>query len=111
MSESKVEQVACRAILKKFGVKSIKLTPMKSTGFPDRIFWLPGGKPLLIEFKSSVGFLSLKQEYIIGQLKALGYRVVVCRTVKEALMAVEDLIFRLKDVRVANQDKFSKKRR
>jgi hypothetical protein len=33
------------------GILGSKLKVLGDTSWPDRIFWLPGGKPLLIEFK------------------------------------------------------------
>ena len=33
------------------GVPSIKLNLKGNRGWPDREFWIPGGRPLLIEFK------------------------------------------------------------
>ena len=89
MKESRIEQMACKQILEKFNVISVKLTPAQSTGYPDRLFWLPGGKPLLIEFKRPNEQLSPKQSHINLGLKMLGYQVEVCRSAAQAVAVVE----------------------
>lgn len=42
-------------------------------GMPDRVFWLPGGSPLIIEFKRRGKKPRKLQAYRIKELKELGY--------------------------------------
>lgn len=93
--ETQIEQQACRQILLKHGIKSIKLTPTQATGYPDRLFFIPGGKPLLIEFKRPGEAPRPKQRHIIQWLKKLGYQVAVCDSVESATMVVRRIITRL----------------
>ena len=46
-------------------------------GYPDRIFFIPGGRPLLIEFKSRGKKPRPLQEHRINTLLNLGYDVEV----------------------------------
>lgn len=48
------------------------------TGWPDVIFWLDGGCPVLIEFKRSGGKPRKRQTFIHKQLRDRGYYVYVC---------------------------------
>lgn len=92
MIEAKIEQAACRKIKDTYNVKSIKLTPTQSTGYPDRIFFLTGGRPLLIEFKRPGEKPRPKQAYVLNELGRLGYLVTVCTSVRGACRAVDDAI-------------------
>lgn len=76
--ETKIEKKTCDLVLNFLGVENSKLKDQGETGFPDRCFWLPGGKPLLIEFKQPGEDPDPKQEYIHNKLKKLGYQVEVC---------------------------------
>lgn len=67
----------CVAYAKKFGIKVLKINPLWAVGWPDRIFFVPGGKPLLIEFKRPGGKLSKNQASTIRQLREVGYDVQV----------------------------------
>lgn len=84
--ESAIERTACRKVRETYGVSSIKLLSQGSTGLPDRLFLVPGGRPLFIEFKRPGGELSAKQQYVCGCLRELGYRVNVCDSVDQVLM-------------------------
>src|SRR5690606_14277269 len=46
-----VERPAARRALQELGVFSIKIAAAQETGYPDRLFLIPGGRPLFIEFK------------------------------------------------------------
>ncbi len=87
--ESSVETGACQRILDELGVESLKLNVRGKIGFPDRLFWLPGGRPLLIEFKR-VGEEPRKiQTHIHKKLKKLGYMIEVHDDVESAFRAVQ----------------------
>jgi hypothetical protein len=57
------------------GITQAKLSNLP--GYPDRIVWLKGGRPVLIEFKSPTGVLSAKQKVVQKRLIDLGYKVYV----------------------------------
>lgn len=52
-----------------------KLNVMLRRGLPDDIFWIPGGRPALLEFKRRGKKPTPLQAYTIKKLKALGYDV------------------------------------
>ena len=85
--ETKIELQACDLIFGNLGIGSLKVNVRGNTGWPDRIFWVPGGKPLIIEFKTPDGELSPKQKYHIERLKKDGYNVEVCDNAIDALYA------------------------
>ena len=58
------------------GVVVSKLTD--PTGIPDHVFWMPGGRPVLIEFKA-VGLEPTQlQEYYLTEFVGNGYRALSC---------------------------------
>src|SRR5688572_27249648 len=75
--ESKVEREACDLVYNNLGIANSKLVTPGDTGYPDRIFWLPGGKPFLIEFKQPGKEARVKQAHIHKLLRKLGYLVEV----------------------------------
>ena len=73
------------------GIESIKLQApygRGETSYPDRQFFVPGGRPLLIEFKRPGDDPDPKQEYIHGLLRTLGYDVQVHDNRETALEAI-----------------------
>jgi hypothetical protein len=90
--ESKIEQDTCDLVWKHLGIVGSKLVTPGDTGYPDRIFWLPGGKPLLIEFKRPGEEPEPKQEYIHAQLRKLGYQVEVHDNAIRAFQAVIEAV-------------------
>lgn len=70
------------------GVKVLKVNPLWSAGWPDRVFFLPGGRPLLIEFKRSGGKTRAKQDEVIAKLRSHGYEVVTIDSVEEGKEAI-----------------------
>jgi hypothetical protein len=87
--ESKIERDACRRALDEQGVPNIKMIhPGGETGWPDRCFFIPGGKPFLLEFKE-VGYKpDKKQAYIHDMLEGLGYDVAWTDNTEDALAAI-----------------------
>lgn len=53
--------------------KVLKVNPLWAAGWQDRIFFVPGGKPLIIEFKRPGGVTSPLQEKRHEELLLLGY--------------------------------------
>ena len=88
-----IENAACDRILTELGIFSLKLNVKGNTGWPDREFFVPGGCPMLIEFKRPGGGLekdlSPKQELIIERLLYARYQVEVHDTVEGAFEAVK----------------------
>ena len=60
------------------GGLQIKLNILGRRGWPDRIFFPVGGKPVLIEFKRVNQDARALQAYVHGELRARGYVVYVC---------------------------------
>jgi hypothetical protein len=85
--ETDIERKACKQA-EKLGVRNIKINTRSDTGWPDRIFFIPGGRPLFIEFKRPGEDPDPKQEYIHEILKKLGYDIEVHDTVEGAVSAV-----------------------
>ena len=88
MKESKIERDAVNLVRKYLGIVGSKLVTPGDTGYPDRIFWIPGGRPLLIEFKRPGEEPRPKQEHIHAQLKQLGYKIEVHDNAVRAFSAV-----------------------
>jgi hypothetical protein len=78
--ESAIE-AACVKYASKRGCLSVKLQG-GTTGTPDRLFLLPGGQPLLVEFKQLTGRLSPRQMLVFDQYGALGHIVLIVRRPK-----------------------------
>ncbi len=70
------------------GIPASKLQVKYDTSYPDRIFWIEGGKPLVIEFKRPGPDPKPKQEYVHGLLRTLGYQVEVHDTVDGAVSSI-----------------------
>lgn len=99
--ESKVERAVCHKALNDLGVPNVKVIhPGGETGWPDRCFFLPGGKPLYIEFKWPGEEPDAKQVYIHKMLRELGYDVEWHDNEAEALAAIRA---RLDSARISAQ--------
>lgn len=57
------------------GLFHIKLTPAGRRGMQDRLFFIPGGRPTLIEFKAPGEELRPLQRYYFDKLKGLNYDI------------------------------------
>ncbi len=53
-----------------------KLTEL--VGVPDRVFFVPGGRPLIVEFKARDESPEAIQNWYLLELERLGYRVITC---------------------------------
>jgi len=85
MLESTVERRACARALGELGVANYKLAGAGQRGKPDRLFLIPGGRPLLIEFKKVGEKPDPLQRQDHKILRLLGYDVVVCDDADDAL--------------------------
>lgn len=88
--ERKIEKDVC-AFAHKLGIPNIKLD-ISCGGYPDRLFLIPGGRPLFIEFKSPSGKMTVRQSAIYEALKTLGYNVKICRNVDEASREIKEAL-------------------
>lgn len=52
-------------------------------GMQDMVFWIPGGQPLLMEFKDPNGQVSTIQHYWVNYFRGIGYNVKVCSNAKD----------------------------
>ena len=77
MLEAAIEAGCCKYAVKR-GCIPVKLQG-GVTGTPDRLFLLPGGKTLLVEFKSPTGRLSPRQKLVHATYATRGHRVHVVR--------------------------------
>jgi hypothetical protein len=84
-----IEEAVCEEALREWGVLNKKLNGRGDTGWPDREFFIPGGKPLLIEFKAPGEEPDPKQLFIHAQLIARGYDVQTHDNKEEALRAIQ----------------------
>lgn len=80
--ESALESTAVRWARDR-GIVVAKLTEL--VGVPDRIFFVPGGKPLIIEFKARRNEPSETQAWYLDTLRAAGYDAHSCDTKEKFL--------------------------
>lgn len=85
MLERTVERTACQRALSELGVASMKLAAQGQRSWPDRLFLIPGGRPLLIEFKAPGEGPRVDQLQCHNILRMLGYQVEVCDDADDAL--------------------------
>ena len=74
---------------------AVKLLSQFVNGLPDRLYLLPGGRALFIEFKSAGKKPTRIREHIIGRIRTLGFTVLVVdspETWKEAVLVIDKLL-------------------
>jgi hypothetical protein len=67
------------------GILNCKFTATGSAGWPDRIFWIAGGRPKLVEFKKQGESPTKLQLHRMRQLKNLDYDVFWTDNADEAI--------------------------
>ena len=87
--EIDIENEACELILTELHVINVKIKPAGTNGWPDRLFFVPGGKPLFIEFKRPGKEARKLQKLIHRRLRHYGYEVQTHDTVQGAFDAVQ----------------------
>lgn len=90
--EIDIENEACDRILRELHVINVKLNPAGTNGWPDRVFFVPGGCPLLIEFKRPGQAPRPLQLVIHRRLRHYGYAVQTHDTVQGAVDAVREAL-------------------
>jgi hypothetical protein len=86
--EAVIEQYVVDYVLVRWRVRSIKLNLQGNNHWPDRQFFIPGGKPLFIEFKRLGEVATPPQQLIHKALRYHGYKVEVHDNRRTALCAV-----------------------
>lgn len=92
--EATIERWVVKHAWADYGVESIKLTI--GGGYPDRFFLIPGGRPLMVEFKRAGGKPDPRQIEVHKKLHKLGYDVQVHDDRDVALAAVVEAVQRAK---------------
>lgn len=93
-SEKVFERTLSKYVNDKGGI-AVKLLSQFVNGLPDRMYLLPGGRALFVEFKSTGKKPTRIQEHIIGRIRKLGFTVLVVDSPvawKEAVSAVDMLL-------------------
>lgn len=91
--ERDIQSTACERIENELGVESVKLETPGETGWPDKLFVMPGA-PFLIEFKKVGEVPRKKQAHIHRKLRAIGWEIEVHDTVQGAVDAVRAALIR-----------------
>lgn len=104
MRESKIESDTCARALAELSVRSLKLNVQGDTGWPDRMYLIPGGRPLFIEFKATGGVRSARQRLIHAMLTYNGYKVETHDTKAEAFAAIKAAVDAATEAGWASQD-------
>lgn len=93
-SEKVFERTMSKYVNDKGGI-AVKLLSQFVNGLPDRMYLLPGGRALFVEFKSTGKKPTRIQEHIIGRIRKLGFTVLVVdspESWKEAVSGVDKLL-------------------
>lgn len=77
---------------KRWSLKVSKLQILGDTGYPDRIIWFPGGRPILFEFKREGYEPDPKQAFIHKELRSLGYIVETHTNANRAIQSLSDAV-------------------
>ena len=84
-TEAGIEHKVVHDAAEKLGIQSTKMGTTFSIGWPDRLFFIPGGRIHMIEFKKPGGKVTVRQAFIHAELRKAGYTVSVHTDVDEAL--------------------------
>lgn len=87
-AEKEIENKVCKFVWENLGIKASKLSIIGDTSFPDRIFWVPGGKPIFIEFKAPKEKPKIKQSKTHTYLRDLNYNVEVFDNARAAILHI-----------------------
>lgn len=79
---------------RKHGCRATKLQGPGNRSLPDYIFWVPGGRPFLVEFKAPGKEPTELQWYTIQQFIADGYDVEVHDSKESAIAALKERLER-----------------
>jgi len=76
MTEKQIE-AKLRNMVKSLGGRALKFVSPGSSGVPDRLVFLPGGKIYLVELKAPKGKMSLLQQKWKREFEKLGFKYYV----------------------------------
>ena len=93
-SEKVFERTLSKYVNDRGGI-AVKLLSQFVNGLPDRLYLLPGGRALFVEFKSTGKKPTRIQEHIIGRIRKLSFTVLVVdspETYKNAVLYINRLL-------------------
>lgn len=92
--EVDLEEWVCSRALTLYAVPSVKLNLRGSNGWPDRMYLVPGGEPLFIEFKNDGQKEAQEKLQILRQAQLLhrGYNAQIHDNRQEALDAIRQAV-------------------
>lgn len=85
-TESDIQKKSIALVWKLFNIRGHKLNIDKQNGYPDLIFWVPGGSPVLIEMKAPGKNPRPLQCYVHKKLKSKGYTVATCDSTESVVI-------------------------
>lgn len=88
MLESQIESTVAARALSELGVFSIKIKAAQERGYPDRLFLIPNGVPLFIEFKRRGKKPEPYQTMIHKRLRHANYQVQVHDDIESAMQSI-----------------------
>lgn len=88
VKEIVIEKRVCDFVFYNLGIENVKFEVKGKDGYSDRMFFIPGGKPFIIEFKRPNEDPRALQSYRIEKLINLGYDVEVHTNEAEAIEAI-----------------------
>lgn len=91
MKESTIE-TRLRKAVERAGGKCLKWTCPGTTGVPDRIILMPGGRVYFAETKAPGKTERARQEYVQRKLRALGFEVFSSVDSAEKIAEIEERI-------------------
>lgn len=93
-SEKVFERTLSKYVNDKGGI-AVKLLSQFVNGLPDRLYLLPGGRALFVEFKSTGKKPARIQEHIIRRIRKLSFTVLVVdspEAYKNAVLYIDKLL-------------------
>ena len=87
-SEADIEQRASKLLFDCYGIPSIKLVMVNDAGWPDRLYVLPGGRVVWVEYKKPGERPTAIQDERHDLLTAFGHTVATYESVEEAVAGV-----------------------
>jgi hypothetical protein len=90
--EGSLSKRVCDDAKKHYGLRSLQLNLRQDAGWPDRVYLIPGGRPLFLEFKRAGEDARPLQAHHIELLRGLGYDVWVADTYEDAMAIIDEAL-------------------
>ena len=90
--ERTIENRVVKLAKERWGIISRKMNGMGFNSWPDRMFLIPNGRPLFIEFKRPGNVVTPDQAALHVRLRSAGYDVSVCDDAEQALIIIRALL-------------------